>query len=186
MFERIREMTAFAVEEGPMLPQKIGNLRKHLITEQGTPREPSHLTELDLTECATIHFSSEDPAHPIEHMLDGSSGRGATRWAGAHPNVREQIVFQFDEPQHISHVAFEVEEQQRERTQEVRAEYSADGGWRYSQAFVQEYNFSPSGSTYQCENIGVDLRGITHLRLVIVPDKCGSGVATLTSVRIFS
>jgi F5/8 type C domain len=168
-------------------PQNTGKLRKHLITEQGgAAPEPSHLTELDLVKCTTIHFSSESPGHPIEHMLDGTSGRGATRWVAARPSVREQIVFQFDEPQHISHVAFEVEEQQSERTQELRAEYSSDGGRSYRQAFVQEYNFSPRGSTYQCENIGVDLRDVTHLRLVIEPDKSGSGIATLTSVRIFS
>ena len=29
---------------------------------------------------ATIAYSSEDPAHPVEHMLDGQSGPGATRW----------------------------------------------------------------------------------------------------------
>ena len=163
------------------------NLRKHLMPEHSgaAAREPSHLAELDLANCATIHFSSKDPEHPLEDMLDGTSGRGATRWAGAQPNVREQIVFQFDEPQHIAHVAFEVEEPRFERTQEVRAEYSTDGGGSYRQAFVQEYNFSPSGSTYQCENIGVDLRAVTHFRLVIVPNKSGSGVASLTSLRLF-
>src|SRR5689334_8518417 len=95
-----------------MSRENKGTLRKHLMPEQSgaAAREPSHLAELDLANCATIHFSSEDPAHPLEHMLDGTSGKGATRWAGAQPNVREQIVFQFDEPQHIAHVAFEVEE----------------------------------------------------------------------------
>jgi hypothetical protein len=163
-------------------------VRKHLIAEQSGAgaRESSHLTELDLAACATIHFSSEDPAHPIEHMIDGSSGRGATRWASAQPNRREEIVLQFDEPQHISHVAFEAEEPHAERTQEVRAEYSLDGGRSYREAFVQEYNFSPGGSTYQCENLGLELRGVTHLRLVVVPNKGGSGTATLTSLRIFS
>jgi hypothetical protein len=171
-----------------MSPVKKSTLRKHPFVQQSrtTAREPSHLAELDLAECATIHFSSEDPAHPVEHMLDGTSGRGATRWAGAHPNTREEIVFQFDEPQHISHVAFEVEDEHSERTQEVRAEYSTDGGRTYRQAFIQEYNFSPQGATYQCENIGVDLREVSHLRFVIVPNKGGSGTATLTSMRLFS
>jgi F5/8 type C domain len=171
-----------------MSPQNSGRLRKRLIT--GSPsaesREPSHLTELDLGKCATVHFSSENPAHPVDNMLDGHSGKGATRWASARPDQREQIVFEFDEPQHISHVAFEAEEQHSERTQEVRVEFSSDGGASYRQAFIQEYNFSPRGSTYQCENLSVDLRGVTHLRIVIVPNKGGSGVASLTSFRLFS
>ena len=36
--------------------------------------------EIDIAGCATIAYSSEDPAHPVEHMLDGRSGPGATRW----------------------------------------------------------------------------------------------------------
>jgi hypothetical protein len=171
-----------------MPPGNTGHLRKRLITtsaDAGT-REPSHLTELDLHKCATIHFSSEDPAYPIENMLDGRSGSGATRWTSPRADQREEIIFEFDEPQHISHVAFEAEEQHCERTQEVRAEFSSDGGKSYRQAFVQEYNFSPQGSTYECENLSVDLRGVTHLRIVIVPNKGGSGAASLTSFRLFS
>ena len=32
--------------------------------------------EIDIADCATIAYSSEDPAHPVEHMLDGQSGPG--------------------------------------------------------------------------------------------------------------
>jgi len=163
-------------------------MRKHLIADRHTERnrEPSHLRELDLAHCATIHYSSEDPSHPIEHMLDGSSGRGASRWISARTDVTEVLLVEFDEPQHLSHVAFEAEEPLAMRTQEVRAEFSDDGGKSWRQAFIQEYNFSPLGSTYECENIGLDLRGVTHLRLSIVPNKGGSGRATLTSLRLFS
>jgi F5/8 type C domain len=171
-----------------MTPQNNGRLRKRPITGTtgAASREPSHLTELDLSKCATVHFSSEDPAHPVENMLDGRAGSGATRWASARPDQREEIIFEFDEPQHISHVAFEAEEQHSERTQEVRVEFSSDGGASFRQAFIQEYNFSPGGSTYQCENLSVDLRGVTHLRIIIVPNKGGSGAASLTSFRLFS
>jgi hypothetical protein len=27
--------------------------------------------EIDIAGCATIAYSSEDPAHPVEHLLDG-------------------------------------------------------------------------------------------------------------------
>jgi hypothetical protein len=39
--------------------------------------------EIDIAGCATIAYSSEDPAHPVEHLLDGHSGPGATRWISA-------------------------------------------------------------------------------------------------------
>ena len=32
--------------------------------------------EIDIAGCAIIAYSSEDPAHPVEHMLDG---RGAAK-----------------------------------------------------------------------------------------------------------
>jgi hypothetical protein len=171
-----------------MTSANAGRIRKHLLASYSgadAPGQP-HLDEIDLPARATIHFSSEDPAHPIEHMVDGSSGRGATRWASARPDMAEEVLLEFDEPQHISRIIFEVEERQVERTQEVRTEFSCDGGRSYRGAFVQEYTFSPNGSTYQYENLGLDLRGVTHLRLIVVPNKGGSGTATLTSLRLFA
>jgi len=164
---------------------ELRQLRKRAIHEPRTEGEPQHACEIDLTACATVHFSSEDAAHPVEHMLDGSSGRGANHWASARPDTREEILLEFDEPQHIVRIVYEVEERQVERTQEVRMEFSCDGGVRYSGGFVQEYTFSPTGATYECENLAVDLRNVTHLRLFITPNKHGSGVATLTSLRLF-
>ncbi len=43
--------------------------------------------EIDIVGGATIAYSSEDPAHPIEHALDGCSGPGATRWISARPDT---------------------------------------------------------------------------------------------------
>jgi hypothetical protein len=51
---------------------------------------------------------------------------------------------------------------------------------------VQEYTFSPQGATFQHEDLRLDLAAITHLRLTVVPNKGGSGVATLTSLRLFA
>jgi hypothetical protein len=129
--------------------------------------------------------SSEDPAHPVEHMLDGRSGPGATRWISARPDT-EHIVIEFDRPQTISRLVYEVEETMRERTQEVRVEVSEDGGRSYRQILVQEYNFSPGGATYQREEQRFNLRQVTHLRLTIVPNKSGSGTATLTALLLFA
>ena len=137
--------------------------------------------EIDIAGCATIAYSSEDPAHPVEHMLDGRSGPGATRWVSARPDTVEHIVVEFDRPQAISRLVYEVEETMRERTQEVRVEVSEDRGQSYRQILVQEYNFSPGGATYQREEQRFNLRQVTH-----VPNKSGSGTATLTTLRLFA
>jgi hypothetical protein len=89
--------------------------------------------EIDIACCATVAYSSEDPAHPVENLLDGQSGPGGTRWLSARPDTAEHILVEFDEPQAISRLVYEVEETRRERTQEVRVEASDDGGRTYRQ-----------------------------------------------------
>ena len=99
------------------------NLRKRQLgSHEGTRSLPAD--EVDIASCAMIAYSSENPAHPVEHLLDGASGPGATRWMSARPDVIEQIVVEFDHPQTISRLVYEVEEAIRERTQEVRVEAS--------------------------------------------------------------
>ena len=142
--------------------------------------------EIDIAGCATIAYSSENPAHPVEHLLDRRSGPGATRWISARPDTVEHIVVEFDQPQAISRLVYEVEEAIRERTQEVRVEVSEDGGRTYRQILVQEYTFSPRGATYQREEQRFSLPRVTHLRLTIVPNKNGSGTASLTALRLFA
>jgi hypothetical protein len=51
---------------------------------------------------------------------------------------------------------------------------------------VQDYTFSPGGATFQHEDLRFDLPAITHLSLTIVPNKGGSGAATLTALRLFA
>src|SRR5256885_9634285 len=142
-------------------------------------------SEIDIASCATVAYTSEDPAHPVEHLLDGRSGAGATRWMSARPDTTEHIVIEFDRPQAISRLVYEVEETMRERTQEVRVEVSEDGGRSYRQILVQEYNFSPGGATYQREDQRVNLRQVTHLRITIVPTKCGSGTAPIPTLGLW-
>src|SRR5260370_38121657 len=120
--------------------------------------------EIDIAGCATIAYSSENPAHPVEHMLDGRCGPGATCWISARPDTVEHIVVEFDRPQAISRLVHEDEEARRQRTQEVRVELSEDGGRSYRQILVQEYNFSPEGATYQHEEQRFDLLQSSHLR----------------------
>jgi hypothetical protein len=142
--------------------------------------------EIDLANLATFGYSSEDPDHPLEHLIDGRCGRGGTRWASARPNTTERIELEFEPAQRISCLVYEVEEYCVERTQEVRVEVSTDHGRTYHQLLAQDYTFSPEGATFQHEELQLDRRPITHLNLTIIPNKGGSGVATLTSLRLFA
>ena len=81
---------------------------------------PGATDEIDIAARATIAYSSEDPAHPIENLLDERSGPGGSRWTSARPDIIERIVVEFDQPQTISRLDYEVEETMRDRAQEVR------------------------------------------------------------------
>ena len=142
--------------------------------------------EIDVAAHAVLAYTSDDPDHPIESLIDGHHGRGGTFWAGAKPDTTERIVVEFDQPQSVSCMIYEVEECSCERTQEVRVDVSSDGARTYRQVLVQEYTFSPAGATFQREEQRWNLPAITHLRLTIVPDKHGSGPAKLNSLRLFA
>ena len=163
----------------------ISRLRKRPL-EADAAASGRAANEIDIVGCATVSYSSEDPAHPVEHLIDGHYGRGSTHWASARPNATERIVLEFDRPQQISCLVYEVEECRQERTQEVRVEVSSDHGRSYRQVLVQEYTFSPQGAIFQHEELRLELPAITHLSLTIVPNKSGSGVATLTALRLFA
>ena len=160
-------------------------VRKHLIGEHSSTAEETS-GEIDISRHATLAYSSEDPNHPLEHLIDGRCGLGGTRWASARPNATERIVLEFDHPQRISRLVYEVEESGHARTQQVRVEVSADDGRTYRQVLAQDYTFSPQGATFQHEDLRLELPTITRLRLTIVPNKDGSGVASLTSLRLFA
>jgi hypothetical protein len=164
----------------------FSRLRKRQLRATDATAGAQAANEIDIVATATIAYSSEDPAHPIEHALDGFSGLGATRWISARDNMVEQIVIEFDRPQVVARLSYEVEERALERTQEVRGEISDDAGHTYRQIFVQDYTFSPQGATYQHEEQNFDRIQVGYLRLTIIPNKNGSGRATLTSLRLFT
>jgi hypothetical protein len=160
-----------------------GQLRKRLLKDARLLAAPSN--ELDVKTGATVAYSSEHPAHPVDSMFDGRDGRGGTFWASERTDTVETLLLEFDHPQRISRLIFEVEERAVERTQEVRIEVSSDGGASFRQLLVQEFVFSPRGATFQREDLRLSAAQVTHLRLTIVPHKNGSGRATITSLRLF-
>jgi hypothetical protein len=93
------------------------------------------------------------------------------------------VILAFDTPQTIRHILLEVEELEVARTQELQLCLSCDGGRTYRELLRQEYNFSPPGTIFEREDWEVQAGGVTHLRLVIRPDKGGKPcLATLTSL----
>ncbi len=162
----------------------MSTLRKRRLSQSTEPDDDS--APLNLASVATIDYSSEDPAHPVEHLVDEHTGPGGSYWAAAQADTTEQLVLEFDRPQSIGRLVYEVQEMERERRQEVHVEASTDAGRSYQRVVVQEYTFSPGGATFEHEDLRLELHDLTHLRLTIVPNKRGSGVASLTSLRVFA
>jgi len=48
-------------------------MRKRLMSKQSS-RPPERPGEIDIASRATVAYSSEDPAHPVEHLIDGTMG----------------------------------------------------------------------------------------------------------------
>ena len=156
-------------------------LRKQIITK--SPSAPSPMPgRIDVAAVATVLVTSEDPGHPVDHAFDRHRGPGGTRWIAGEPG-EQTLILAFDAPQAIRRVALEVEEPGVARTQELQLAASSDGGTNYREVLRQEYNFSPPGTTFEREDWAVNAEGVTHLRLVIRPDKGDKPCrATITSL----
>jgi len=158
-------------------------LRKHIVkTPQASPvPEPG---EIDIAATATVQVTSEDPAHPLEHVFDQRRGPGGSRWVAAEPG-EQTLLLVFDTPQRIHRTIVEVEELDVSRTQELRLSVSHDGGQSYRELRRQDYTFSPPGTTFEREDWAVLAEGVTHLHLWMQPDKGRTPCrATLTALIV--
>ena len=156
-------------------------LRKQIIKPQ--PVTPDANTgEIDIATVATVLVTSEAPDDPIDHVFDDQRGPGGTRWIAGEPG-EQSVILAFDAPQPINQILLEVEELEVPRTQELQLTLSCDGGRTYRELLRQEFNFSPDGTTFEREKWTVSAQEVTHLRLVIKPDKGDKPCrATLTSL----
>jgi hypothetical protein len=126
--------------------------------------------QIPVLSVATVHVTSEASGHPMAHMFDNSRGPGGTQWIAAIP--REQTIsVAFHHAVTIRRITLEVEEREVARTQEVHVAVSNDGGATYRDLQRQEFNFSPDGSTWQCEDWVVAEDDVTHLNFSVKPDK---------------
>jgi hypothetical protein len=137
----------------------------------------------DIAALATVLVTSETPEHPVDHLFDASGGPGGTRWiAGA--DGEQTLALAFDAPQSIRAIGIEAEEPSATRTNVLVISLSEDGGRTYQERIRQEFNFSP-GTTFEREEWSVPAERITHLRVVIQPDKGHAPHrATLTSLTV--
>jgi hypothetical protein len=164
-------------EEGNML-------RKQVIQAISSAPIPTS-DAIDIVAVATVLVTSEDPGHPIDHAFDDRRGPGGSRWIAGEPG-EQTVILAFDSPQVIRRVALEVEEPEVARTQELHLALSTDGGRTYRELLRQEYNFNPPGTTFEREDWAVNSDAVTHLRLVIKPDKGGKPCrATITSLVVW-
>jgi hypothetical protein len=139
----------------------------------------------DIAALATVLVTSEDPAHPIDNAFDSHHGPGGSRWVASEPGT-QRLVLAFDTPQAIRTLHLEIEEPEVSRTQELLIAISRDGGHTYQELLRQEYNFSPPGTTFEREEWSIPAEGVTHLQLVITPDKGGKPCqATLTTLTLW-
>ena len=163
-----------------MTPPITPSVRKYLLIPAESRTDAGG--RLDLAACAKLGFSAEDPAHPIENILDEDR---SSYWSSGRDNTTELLLIEFDAPQTVSRLVYEVQETRLARTQEIRVELSQDSGHNYRGILVQDYTFSPEGATLQREDLRLEAAAVTHLRLTIVPNKNGSGRATLTSLHLY-
>jgi hypothetical protein len=156
-------------------------LRKQII--KPSPATPAPMPgEIDIAAVATVLVTSEDPGHPVDHAFDQQRGPGGSRWVAGETG-EQVVILAFDAPQTIRRVLLEAEESEVARTQDLQLAVSSDGGQTYRELVRQEYNFSPPGTTFEREDWAATAEGVTHLRLVIRPDKGGKPCrATLTSL----
>jgi hypothetical protein len=138
----------------------------------------------DIPALATVFVTSEAPGHPVDYLFDASGGPGGTRWmAGA--DGEQTVVLAFDAPQTIRAIGIEAEEPSATRTNVLVISLSGDGGRTYQERIRQEFNFSQPGTTFEREEWAVPAERITHVRVVIQPDKGHAPHrATLTSLTV--
>ena len=138
----------------------------------------------DIPALATVLVTSEAPDHPVDHLFDTSGGPGGTRWIAGVAG-EQTLVLAFDAPQSIRAIGIEAEEPSATRTNVLTISLSEDGGRTYREQIRQEFNFSQPGSTFEREEWSVPAERITHVRVVIQPDKGHAPHrATLTSLTV--
>jgi hypothetical protein len=155
-------------------------MRKRIMDQNTEDASVSNQHWLNAEALAEVEVTSEDAAYPIESGLLSETAAG---WRAAQPGP-QTVRLVFNQPQAIKRVHLEFDETELERTQQFVLRWSADGGHSYREIVRQQYNFSPPGTTRECEDYSLNLAGVTTLELNIIPNiGGGSARASLTQLR---
>ena len=158
-------------------------LRKRILTEPPEAAVPLPGAR-DVAALATVLVTSEAPEYPIDNAFNNQGGPGGSRWVAQATGV-QQIILAFDTPQTLRTVGVEIEELEVSRSQELQMAVSRDGGQTYQEVVRQGYNFSPPGTTFEREVWTILAEGVTHLQLLITPDRENRPCrATLTTLAL--
>ena len=131
---------------------------KRIIGQDTQYESASNQNWLNLDLLAQVEVTSEEPAHPIESgLLPGSD----TGWRAAQSGP-QTVRLRFDQPQKIRRMHLEFHEAESERTQQFVLRWSSNGGQSYREIVRQQFNFSPAGTTSECEDYTVELDGVTN------------------------
>jgi len=157
-------------------------MRKQIITNAAPERGRPEAEWLDLEHISQVEVSSEEAEHPIESALIPGSGLGWRAAAAGEQTIR----LLFDQPQKISRIRLQFNEQQGgERTQEFVLSWSPADARNHREIVRQQYNFSPPAVTDELEDYFVNLEGVAALDLRIIPDiSGGQACASLAQFRV--
>jgi hypothetical protein len=158
-------------------------LRKQILTEWPISKAP-WIGEKEIAAIATVWVTSEAADNPIDYAFDNRRGPGGSRWVAAETGA-QRLILAFDQPQTLHSITVEVEEPEVSRTQELQVSVSTDNGQTFQELRRQEYTFSPPGTTFEREEWAVTAEAVTHLQIVILPDKGDKPCrATLTTLAL--
>jgi len=136
---------------------------------------------MNLDVLVQVEVTSEDPTHPIESSLLPGNDAG---WRAAERGP-QTVRLLFNQPQRIKRIQLKFHEDEFERTQQFVLRWSSNGGASYLEIVRQQYNFSPPGTTSECEDYHVDIVGVTALELNIIPDLSGGAArASLAQLKL--
>lgn len=145
-------------------------LRKRINPSATEAAIPAPANTIDIIRNAEVVATSESENHPLDNIVDGSTGPGSSQWV-AGTSGTQILIFKFDTPQNIAGIVYEIEEKEVARTQEICFEVSTDSGAHYREVLRHEYNFSPDGTSFQREELKLHLPQTTDLKMTIKADK---------------
>src|SRR5688572_9534439 len=133
---------------------------------------------LDAAAIAAVEVTSEDSEHPIEHALDQRSGTG---WRAGTPGP-QVIRLVFRQPRIVQKIRLRFQ-QAAAHTHEFSLSWAKTDEEPPQTIIRQQWTFSPSGSTAECEEYNVNLDGVSVLQLAITADI--GDAAAIASVEEF-